>query len=883
MKTLLTRPHLFLLSVIGVIVPSRLRADWREEWEAELRYREELLAHWDRLDWRHKWDLLQRSAGAFWDALWLQRQRREDEVVQDLRFGLRTLRKDPVFTLVAVFTLALGIGANAAIFSVVNALLLRPLDGVSQPGQLVQVGRQYTDKTTLSDSSYPDFVDYRAGNTVMSGLAAISPTAFHFSARGGTERVDGELVSGDYFDVLGVKPARGRLLSPIDDRVDGGDPVCAISYRLWQRRFGGDDGVIGSIVRLDGRDFVVVGVAAEPFTGTLIGTPRDVWVPLSALNRMDGRTARFDQRHASWLEVFGRLKPGVTLEQARTQFSLMAARLERTYPDTNAHAGVRLEAGLGHDVDVRLELRRFTYLPFAAVAIVLLIACTNVAGLLVTRGSARKREIATRLAIGAGRIRVVRQLLTESVTLALVGGLAGLAVGVWLTNWLRSLLPERFLFLSFDVDFGLDWRVFAFTFVIASATGLLFGLAPALHVSRPDLVVALKGSQKPRHRRIGLGATLVVTEVALALILLVAAGLCVQTLQNAEAIDLGYQPSRVLTARIDLAKQGYAEDRGRTFQQQLLTRLEGTAGIEAAAFAVTLPLNDSRWENPVRRDGDPTRFQTFQNLVSPDYFTAMSIPMVMGRAFTNRDDDHAAPVAILNQTLARMMWPGENPLGKRLTFRGRTIEVIGIARDIKGRNLLESPGPMFYLPLLQNYQAATVLHLRTALPPEQFIATLRREVGALDKDLPVYATKPLGEHVTATLTPQRLLAHLTTAFGLLALLLAGIGLYGLLSYSVTERTAEIGVRMAIGARKSDVVRLFVSRGMTLTMSGVGLGLLAAAALMPLMRSALFGVSPLDPFTLAAAPLVLTVVALLACYLPARRAANADPKIALRYE
>lgn len=882
MKTLLTRPHLFLLSVIGVIVPSRLRADWREEWEAELRYREELLADWDRLDWRHKWDLLKRSTGAFWDALWLQRQRREDEVVQDLRFGLRTLRKDPVFTLVAVFTLALGIGANAAIFSIVNALLLRPLDGVSQPGQLVQVGRQYTDKTTLSDSSYPDFVDYRAENTVMSGLAAISPTAFHLSAPGGTERVDGELVSADYFDVLGVKPTRGRLLSPIDDRVDG-EPVCVISYRLWQRRFGGDDGVIGSIVKLDGRDFVVVGVAVEPFTGTLIGATRDVWVPLSALNRMNGRTARFDQRHASWLQVFGRLKPGVTLEQARTEFSLMAARLERTYPDTNAHAGVRVEAGLGHDVDVRQQLRRFTYLPFAAVAIVLLIACTNVAGLLVTRGSARGREIATRLAIGAGRIRVVRQLLTESVTLALAGGLSGLAVGIWLTTWLRSLLPERFLFLSFDLDFGLDWRVFAFTFVIATATGLLFGLAPALHASRPDLVTALKGSQRSRHRRMSLGTTLVVTEVALALVLLVAAGLCVQTLQNAEAVDLGYQPSRVLTARIDVGKQDYPEDRGRAFQEQLLTRMEGTTGIEAAAFAVTLPLNDSRWENPVRRDADPTRFQSFQNLVSPHYFTAMSIPMVMGRAFTNRDDDHALPVAILNQTLARMMWPGENPLGKRLTFRGRTIDVIGIAGDIRGRNLLESPGPMFYLPLLQNYQAGTVLHLRTTLPPEQFIATLRREVGALDKDLPVYAIKPLGDHVTATLTPQRLLAHLTTAFGLLALLLAGIGVYGLLSYSVTERTAEVGVRMAIGARKSDVVRLFVRRGMTLTMSGVCLGLLAAAALMPLIRSALFGVGPLDPLTLAAAPLVLTVVALLACYVPARRAANADPKIALRCE
>lgn len=882
MKTLLTRPHLFLISLIGVIVPSRLRADWRDEWQAELRYREELLADWDRLDWRHKWDLLKRSAGAFWDALWLQRQRREDEIVQDLRFGVRMLVKDPAFTLVAVFTLALGIGVNTAIFSVVNALLLRPLDGVSQPGQLVQLGRQYTDKTTLSDSSYPDFIDYRDGNTVMSRLAAISPTAFHISASAGTERVEGEFVSGDYFHVLGVSPARGRLLASDDDRNNEVGPVCVISYRLWQRRFGGGAGVVGSTVKLDGHDFVVVGVAREPFAGIRIGTTRDVWVPLTALNVMDRRTARFDQRRASWLQVIGRLKPGVTLEQARTQFSLMAARLERTYPDTNAHAGVRLEAGVGRDVDVARDLRRFTYLPFAAVAIVLLIACTNVTALLVTRGSARGREIATRLAIGAGRTRVVRQLLTESMALALAGGVSGLAIGVWLTTWLRSLLPERFLFLSFDLDFGLDWRVFAFTFGIAAATGLFFGLAPALHVSRPDLVTALKGSHKAP-RRLGLGTTLVVTEVALALILLVAAGLCVQTLQNAEAIDLGYQASNVLTARIDLAKQGYMEDRGRAFQQQLLMRMEGTAGIESAAFAVTLPLNDSRWENPVRRDGDPTRFQTFQNIVSPGYFKTMSVPMVMGRGFSSQDDDHSPPVAIVNQTLARLMWPDENPLGKRLTFRGRTIEVVGIARDIKGRNLLESSGPMFYLPLLQNYQAATVLHLRTTLPPEQFSATLRSEVSALDRDLPVYGIKPLGDHVTATLTPQRLLAHLTSAFGLLALLLAGIGLYGLLSYLVTERTAEIGLRMAIGARKADVIRLFVARGMTLVIWGAAIGLGAAALLMPLIKSALFGVSPLDPITLTAAPAALILTALTACYIPARRAANADPKTALRYE
>jgi len=705
MKTILTRPHLLLISIIGVIVPSRLRADWREEWESELRYREALLADWDRLTWYHKWDLLKRSAG-----------------------------------------------------------------------------------------------------------------------------------------------------------------------------------VSGSTVRLDGHTFTIVGVVDEAFTGIRIGTPRDVWVPMTALRRLDPKTgARLDQRHASWLELFGRLKPDVTLEQARTQFTLIAARLERAYPATNAHAGVRLEAGLGHDVDTEKELRRFARLPFAAVGIVLLIACANVAGLLLTRGSARRREIATRLAMGAGRIRLVRQLLTESMTLAFAGGLSGLAVAVWLTAWLRSLLPNRFLFVSFDVDLGLDWRVLAFTLTIAAATGLVFGLAPALQVSRPDLVVALKGSRGSTHRRLSLGSILVVSEVALSLTLLVAAGLCVRTLKNVEAIDVGYEPSQVLTARLDLARQGYTDDRGRTFQQQLLGRIESSAGVEAAGFGVTLPLNDSRWETSVRREGDPTRYQTFQNVISPAYFKAMSIPMVMGRSFSSHDDDRSEPVVILNQTLARLMWPDESPLGKRLTFKGRAMEVVGVVRDIKGRSLVESAGPMFYLPLSQDYHPAMVLHVRTSLPPEQFVTTLRREVAFLDSDLPVYAIKPLAEHVTATLTPERLLAHVTSAFGLLALVLAAIGLYGLLSHSVTERTAEIGVRMAIGARKVDVVRLFVARGMMLAVWGVALGLGAAAVLMPLIKSALFGVSALDPIGLTMAAAALILVALMACFIPARRAANADPKSALRYE
>jgi predicted permease len=811
-------------------------------------------------------------------------KKREDDMVQDFRFGVRMLLKAPAFTLIAVLTLALGIGANTATFGLVNALLLRPLGGVAQPERLVQLGRQYVDKSYVSDSSYPDYLDYRRDNNVLSGLAIMAPTAFHLSARDQTERVDGELVSGNYFDVLGVAAARGRLIANSDEEGRSADQVAVVSFRLWQRRFGGDDGAIGSRIKVDGHDFTIIGVASEQFEGIEIGAPRDMWVPILTLPRTDPEmTARFNQRGASWLQMFGRLKPGVTFEQARTQFAAMAGRLEHAYPETNAHAGIGMGSGLGRDRDVQKQLRSFAYLPFAAVGMVLLIACANVAGLLLARAAGRQREIATRLALGAGRIRVIRQLLIESLTLAFAGGAAGLMVGRWLSQWLHSFLPEKYLFLSFNLNFGWDWRVFGFMLAITTATGLVFGLAPALQASRPDLVATLKGSGTFGRRRGGSGlrTTLVVTEVALALILLVAAGLFVRTLHNAVEIETGYETGHVLTARIDLARQGYDGDRGRVFQRQLIDQLQARPDVAAAAFAVTLPLNDSRWENPIRRDGDSTRVQTFQNIVSPRYFDTMRIPLLAGRQFSEHDDGASPRVAILNQTLAHIMWPDGAALGKRLTFKGQTIEVVGVVRDIKGRNLFAPAGPMFYVPLSQYYEPNVVLHLRTTVSPAQVIAGLRREVQILDRDLPVYSVKALDVHVTATLTPQRLLARLISSLAVLALLLAGIGIYGLLAHIVSERTSEIGLRMALGADKRDVVRLFVTRGMKLALSGVVIGMAVASALTHLIENLLFGVSPLDPLTLTWVPLMVVLTAFLACYLPARRAATAGPKGALR--
>jgi macrolide transport system ATP-binding/permease protein len=883
LRSLLSRPHVWVVAVIGLFVPRRLRADWREEWEAELRCREQRLAEWNRLDGREKWDLLRRSSSAFWDALSLQRQRREDEVVQDLRFGLRMLSKNPTFTCVAVLTLALGIGANTAVFTFVNALLLRPLAGVRAPDRLVQVGRQHADKPYLSDSSYPDYLDYRSQNTVLSGLAVIAPRAFHLRTGRETERVAGELVSSNYFHVLGVGAAHGRLMAPGDDQDASAAPGVVLSYRLWQRRFGGDPSVLGTTVGIDGHSFTVIGVTAEAFAGTRIGTPRDLWVPLVGLRQIDPASARFEQRRPSWLEMFGRLKPGVTVEQVRAELTVIAQRIERNNPDS-VRAAVGVEPGLGRDVDVRRSLRRFVSVPFAAVGIVLLIACANVAGLLLARAAARRKEIATRLALGAGRIRVIRQLLTESILLAMAGGIAGLAIGSWLTSGIRSLLPDRFLFLSFNLDFGVDWRVFGFTLAVASATGVLFGLVPALQGSRPGLVPALKGLRGSDERRgIGVRGLLVIVQVALSVILLVAGGLCLRTLRNATAIDIGYDAGTVLTARMALARQNYSESRGRLLHRQLLARVQTLPGVEAAGFAMTLPLNDGRWEDGIRREGELTRIQTFQNAISPRYFEAMAIPLVAGRSFSESDDDKAPPVAILNQTLARILWPGETPIGKRVSLKGQPVEIVGMVRDIKGRNLLEPPGPLLYLPLSQSYTPNVVLHVRTTVPPTSLVPVIRREVHALDQNLPLYGITAMNDHVTATLTPQRLLAYLVGGFGVLALLLAAIGLYGLLAYTVTERTPEIGIRMALGAHRTDVMRLVVAGGMKLAVFGVVLGSLAACGVTPLMKSLLVGVGPLDPLTLMVMPVLLLLVALAACSLPARRAARADPKVALRYE
>jgi predicted permease len=807
---------------------------------------------------------------------------------QDLRFGARMLMKNPGFTLIAVLTLGLGIGANTAVFSFINPLLFKPLRGVPEPERLAQVSRTYEGRG-FSAFSYPDYLDYRDHNTVMSGLAVRAGGSFNLNDGREAERVEGEMVSGNFFDVLGVKPERGRLLAPADDSKDGGNLVVVISHGLWRSSFDADPDVIGKTIKLNGYDYIVVGVANEKFEGIRAGSKMDIWVPINTLRQTS--VSAIDRRESSWLEIFGRLKPGVTIGRANAEFSTIARQLEQTYPDTNDKDGARVDRDLGLDPEVRMIVRQFSFIPGAAVGILLLIACANVAGLLLARSNARRKEIGARLALGASRARIVRQLLTESLMLALAGGAFGILIGVWMTRGVISVLPNDFRDLSFKFDFGIDWRVFAFTLVASALTGALFGLIPAMQASRTDLVSALKDARSAGGRRAGLRGAMVVTQVALSFVLLIAAGLLIRTMRNAHTIDLGYEIESLLTARIDLPAQNYNEAQGRIFQRRLIERLEALPGVQSISLANRLPLNDGRWESGMFPERDGQRVQSFFNVVSHRYLETMKIRLLAGRQFNESDDARTPRVAIISETLQRRAWPNENPIGKRFYMgdlmegsQSRPlVEVIGVARDTKLRDPFEPAGPMVYFPLLQNYRAGMALHLRSTVSPEQLAAAVRREVGALDPNLPVYRMAPLEDHFTAALTPQRLLTRLISGFGLLALALAGAGLYGSLAYSVAQRTHEIGLRIALGAQRRDVLRLVVLDGMKLTLIGLAIGLPASYGLTKLMKGYLYGVSLTDPVTFAVISVTLLSAALLACHGPARRATLLDPMIALRCE
>jgi putative ABC transport system permease protein len=798
-------------------------------------------------------------------------------LLKDVRYGWRMLWRRPGFTVCAALVLALGIGANTAIFSLVNAVLLRPLPYPGAERIVSFDGVNPSKGITQSNLSAPDFADWKAEADAFESLALFTSGS---ATLGGDEpeRVGASGVTSGFFGVLGVAPALGRAFTE-EDNQPGRPGVVVLSDGLWRRRFGGDPAIVGRRIELSGSQSEVVGVMPAGF-----GYPQgsELW---SALQVDVPQQPRLNRAY----QVAGRLREGVTLEAARAQLDAITGRLAAAHPTSNAGWGVELNRL--HDKLVA-PVRTMLLVLLGAVGLVMVIACANVANLLLARASARRREVAVRVAVGASRGRIVRQLLTESLMLALAGGAAGLLLGVWLTDLLVALAPANTPRL---VEAGLDARVFAFALLTTCVAGVSFGLAPALQATKTDLNETLKeGGRGHTDARSPLRSALVVAEVGLSLVLLVGAGLLLKSFVRLTRVSPGFEPARVLTMRLGLPGVRYPEPRKKAeFYESLLGRVRALPGVEAAGATISLPLGGSNLsvgrgfirEGQSERPGEGTNAAYF--VVTPDYFRAVRVPVVRGRAFDERDTEDAPKVIIVNETLARRHFAGEEAVGRRIRMHADEKferEIVGVVGDVKARTLDAETGPQVYVPHRQDGGWGSMsLAVRTAGDPAALTAAVREEVRALDRALPVYDVKTLDDVVAASFADRRLLSTLIASFGVAALLLASVGLYGVISYTVGRRTHEFGVRMALGAAPADVLRLVLRQGLGLALVGVAAGVVAALAAVRLMSSLLYDVSASDPYIFTLVPLLLVAVALLACYLPARRATRVDPVEALRYE
>jgi len=808
-------------------------------------------------------------------------------IFQDLRYGARQLWKSPGLTFAAVLCIALGIGANSATFSFARAFLW-PNSMVKEPDRLVRIFVRWSTGMKYGSFSYPDYIDVRDKNDVFTGLVANSIMPFHMSAGDRNERIWGAVVSGNYFSELGVKPHLGRGLLVEDDQTPGANPVAVISHGLWQRRFGSDQGIVGKTMLLNTRSFTIVGVGPEGFYGTNTGLSQDIWVPITMTEQLGDTRRTITERGNHWIQgIIGRLKPGVTMAQADASINNLMTHLAQEYPNTNKGAGAMLytESDASLHPSVRDGFVMFMRLMFGVVGLILLLSCTNVAGLLLARSASRRKEIGVRMALGADRFRLIRQLLAESLLLSLMAGGVGLLLGVFLTRLVRSFSPPSDLPLRIDID--LDWSVLAFTFAVTVITGILFGLAPALAASKTDLVTVLKeGNPVQLAGASHLRRFLVAGQVALSFVLLIGAGLAVRSLQNARNLDLGFNPENQVVVALDLGLQQYDEAKGRQFIRSVRNHLATQPGIQAVGFSDGIPLSLSSTQRTVQPEG----YAPPANLIYPaidcatvdyGYFPAMGIGIVRGRGFAETDNVDAVPVIMINETFAKRFWPGQDPIGKHIRTAGKDGLVIGVARNGKYFSLGEEPKAFFYLPLEQIHRASFYLHVRTSMDPESLIATVRREVQALDDKLPLSDLKTMNAALGFALLPARMAAGIVSAFALLALFLAAIGLYGVIAYSVNQSIRDIGIRMALGAQTQDVLKLVIRGGMNITSIGLGIGLVIGLILTQLMKALLYGISPMDPLSYLTAIALLAAVAFLAMYLPARRAARVDPMIALR--
>src|SRR5216684_2944056 len=807
---------------------------------------------------------------------------------QDLRHGVRMLLKRPGFTLTVVMTLALGIGANATIFTWIKAILLAPLPGMERPDELVEIWGATRHNSALS-TSYLDYIDFRDRNTALSGVVAHQILALNMSCGGKPERVRGAVVSGNYFDVLGIKALIGRTFLPEEDRTPNSHPVAVIGYGLWQRRFGSDPHVIGQKITLNEHDFTIIGVTPADFASPFAGNAIDVWTPLMMKDYVARPHFSLTDRGSRWLMVMGRLKPGATVPQAQANIAAIASHLEKEYPQTNERMGVAVYSVLQSPFSLKQDMRPPLAILMAAVGVVLLIACANVANLLLARATSRRKEIALRLALGGSRGRLVRQMLTESFVLASLGAALGLAMAFWTARSLAAFLPPYASRVSFDTR--PDAVVFAFTLGLTVITTLLFGLAPTLHASKQDLVTAMKDNTATvgrGPRKVSLRHALVITQVALSMVALISAGLFVRSLREAYKADPGFDPHGVLLASFDPFLSGYDESRGREFYRRLVERVRTVPGIQSATLARRLPLTDGgiAFANVAIDGYAPAKDEDMRlnyETVGPQYFQTMRIPFVHGRDFDERDQEGAPGVVIINETMAGRYWPGGDALGRRLKLTKDWLEIVGIAKDVKNRSLSEAPQPFLYLPLLQDYRSNMILVARTTIDPEKMFQPVRAEVAALDPKIPIFGVKTFEEHIGISFFLQRMAATLLSIFGLLALSLAAIGLYGVMAYSVSQRTRELGIRVSVGAERRDIFKLILGQGLAISVVGLLAGLVAALGVTRLTARLLYGVSATDPVTFIVIALLLLCVTLLACYLPARRATKVDPMIALRFE
>jgi predicted permease len=812
-----------------------------------------------------------------------------ESLLKDIQYGFRNLVKRPSYTAIALITLALGIGANTAIFSLISTVLLRPLP-VSHPEQLVEVYGTLHQGADYTIQSYLNYKDYRDRNNVFSSLMSYRFAPMSVSHDNRNERVWGYLVSGNYFDTLGIQPFLGRYFLPEEDRTPDSNPVAVITYACWQKRFASTQNIAGQHLRINNRLFTIIGVTPDGFRGTEVAYAPEVFVPNMMAQVIEPGSSWLDQRDSDNLFVVGRLKAGVNTAQAESALRIITDQLGREYPQENAGRGVRLLTPGLFIPDIRNSVISFSGVLMGVVALVLLLACVNLANLLLARATERRKELAIRVALGASRARLVRQLITEAVMLSLGGGLGGLLIAMWLNALVSSMkLPTD---LALVIDLHLDWRVLTFGFVVSLVTGISFGLLPALQSSRPDLVPALKDEKSMAgFRGSHLRNALVVAQVALSLILLVCAGLVVRSLQVAQSTRPGFNPENAVALSFDLGLQGYSEEKGQAFQKQVLERAPSVPGVRSAALVGTLPLSLDYSSTTIYVEGQPVTGSTnlplaVPNVISPNYFRTMEIPL-RGRDFSEFDSKEESRVAIVNETFARRLFPGREAIGGRFNFDGPDKpfwEIVGVAADGKYNSLGEDPKAAFYRPLFRNYSSGVSLVARTATPdPEAAISGLRNELLRLDSTLPVYNVKTLTEHMSLPLFPFRMAAAVLGSFGVLAIVLAAIGIYGVMSYVVAGRTREVGVRVALGASRSNVLFLIMRQGMSLALIGLVVGLLASFAVAQLLVKVLFGVSPADPLTFAGVAILLALVAALACYVPARRAMKVDPLEALRYE